>query len=323
MSKIATLNKEGNWHVIDGDIIDGGGGYLFEDLGAKGFSYLLSSDQSFLYAFDSYAESYAPMRIHQLVGDKLVDVTTDAEFQHTLLQSLFLQEEFAEEGEDSWHSNGFLAGWVASSLLVGRGDSAWSKMLSSYDHQSDFATEKCSLNIVLEKCPDDKKLKIAFPSALRQFLAEHNYISDVSHFSVPYEIEPAATTQATPPGINAPPANSHLQTCAGQSEFVRKLIYQSIAGRNVRAGETYDSVSLHQDTTLEDFDANTQKTTCAVTYDIALKALIGRLAEDGNFGRAETLKRQGRRSGGIVSARVRYTVKPTATPGTVFVELMR
>lgn len=323
MTKIASLTKEGSWHIIDGDNLDGDGGYLFEDLRGKGFSYLISWDQSFLYAFDSYAGSLAPMQIHQLVGDKLVNVTTDAEFQHRLLQSLFSQEENAGRGDDSWHSNGFLAGWVASSILVGRGDSAWSKMLANYDHRSDFATEKCSLDIPLEKCPDDKKLKLAFPFALRQFLADHGYISDVSRYTVPYEIEPASPSQPSSPENNSSPVNAHLQLCVGQSELVRKLIYQTFAGRKMRSAETYDSVTLHQDTTLEDFDANTQKTTCAVSYDIALKSLIGRLAEDGNFARAETLNRLGHGSGGVVTARVRYTVKPTATPGTVFVELTR
>lgn len=320
MTKIATLTKEGSWHVIDGDNLDGDG-YLFEDIGGKGFSYLVTADQSFFYAFDSYAGSYAPTRIHQLVGDKLSDVTTDAEFQHRLLQSLFSEEEYAGEGEDTWHTNGFLSGWVASSILVGRGDSAWSKMLSNYDHQSDFATEKCTVNLPVEKCPEDKKQKLAFPFALRQFLVEHGYISDVSRYPVPYEIEPVAPTQPT--AAASPPVNDRLKTCADHSDFVRKLIYQTFAGRNVHSGETYDSVSMHQDTTLEDFDANTQKITCAVSYDIALKPLIGRLAEDGNFARAETLNRLGRRSGGVVSARIRYTVKPTATPGTVFVELMQ
>ena len=185
LTKIATLTKEGSWHVIDGDTLDGDGGYQFEDLENKGFSYLISLDQSFLYAFDSYAESYSPTRIHQLLGDILVNVTTKPKFQHTLLQSLYLQEEYAGEGDDSWHSNGFLAGWVASSMQVGRGASAWTKMLAKYDHQSGFATEKCTTNAPIEKCPKDKKIKLAFPVALRAFLVDHGYTHDVARYSVP------------------------------------------------------------------------------------------------------------------------------------------
>ena len=66
MTKIANLDKEGDWHVIDGDTLDGDG-YSFEDILGKGYSYLVSNDNAFLYAFDSYAGSYPPIKIHQLV----------------------------------------------------------------------------------------------------------------------------------------------------------------------------------------------------------------------------------------------------------------
>jgi hypothetical protein len=99
-----------------------------------------------------------------------------------------------EEGadEDSWHSNGFLAGWVAASILVDRGKEAWAKMLASYHHQSDFGPQKCITNIPLERCPENKKVRLAFPWALRQFLHDQGYIGDISSWSAPYEVEPAA-----------------------------------------------------------------------------------------------------------------------------------
>ncbi len=198
LTEIAKMAKDEHWRVIDGDTLDGDGGYAFEDILGKKFSYLISIDNAFLYAFDSYAGSYAPIKIQQLVGDQLATVTTDAQFQRKLLQSLYLQEEYAKDSDDNWRSNGFLAGWVASSLLVGRGDAAWTKMLATYDHQSDFATEKCTVDLPVEKCPEDKKVKLSFPFALRQFLADHGYIADVNRFNVPYEVEP-----------QAPPAKPH------------------------------------------------------------------------------------------------------------------
>ncbi len=190
VTKIASLGQGQAWHVVEGEALDGAGGYLFEDIEKAGFSYLLSNDQSFYYAFDSYAGSAAPLRIHQLVGDKLVDVTTQAKFRHRLLQSLYALEEGANE--DSWHSNGFLAGWVAAAILVDRGKEAWVKMLANYDHHSDFGPEKCTDNVPLERCPEGKKVRLAFPWALRQFLHERNYIADVSSWSVPYEVEPGS-----------------------------------------------------------------------------------------------------------------------------------
>jgi hypothetical protein len=65
-------------------------------------------------------------------------------------------------------------------------------MLANYDHQSDFGPEKCITGVPLERCPENKKVRLAFPWALRQFLHDHGYIRDISSWSVPYEVEPAA-----------------------------------------------------------------------------------------------------------------------------------
>lgn len=140
VTKIASLNDAGIWHVIDGDSLDSDACYDFEDLDNAGFNYLVSVDQRFLYEFDSYAGSFAPMRIHRLVGDKLVDVTSDPKFRHRLLQSLYSEEDMTSQGDDVWHSNG---SWRAGSqvpYLVGQGTDAWSKMLSNYDHNSDIGS---------------------------------------------------------------------------------------------------------------------------------------------------------------------------------------
>ncbi len=321
LTKVATLNKEGVWHVVDGDTLDGDGGYVFEDLQAKGFSYLVSSDQSFLYAFDSYAGSLAPIRIQRLAGDTLSDVTKDAAVRSRVLQSLYVDEGAADvSGEDnSWHSNGFLAGWVAGSMLVGRGDAAWSKMLTGYDHNSDFGPDKCTLPLSVDKCPDGKKVKMAFPAALRQHLAEHGYTADPDRLQVPHEVEPKQVSTGAAAPSDAPP---QLQTCARASDTVQKLVYQAFAGRNLRKDEAYDAVVLQGDTTLEGYEPALRKVTCAVTYEVTLRPMIGRLAEDGDMGRAQALSRLARRSGGSASKRIRYTVKPTATAGTEFVELL-
>ncbi|MDR3463050.1 MAG: hypothetical protein P4L76_12125, partial [Beijerinckiaceae bacterium] len=193
VTKIASLDGSGQWRIVDAETLDGDGGYGFEDLDGQGFSYLLSTDQAFYYAFDSYAASIAPPRIHRFEGGRLIDVTANPSLHHRLLQSLYSEEAYATEDPDLWHSNGFLAGWVASSILVGRGDSAWAKMLANYEHQSDFATEKCTNGVPLEKCPADKKVRLAFPAALKQFLIDHEYIGDGAAYRVPYDVEPMSS----------------------------------------------------------------------------------------------------------------------------------
>ena len=190
VTRIVTMDGSGAWHLIDGETLDGGGGYAFEDLGGRGFSLLVSSDQAFYYAFSSFAESSAPLRLHQLVGGRLVDVTSEPRYRHKLLQNLYADETYANATPDLWSSNGFLAAWVAESIMVGQGRSAWTKMLAGYDHHSDFGPDKCLVAQPLEKCPDAKRVKLAFPFALRAFLVEHGYIENASAYPVPYEVEP-------------------------------------------------------------------------------------------------------------------------------------
>ena len=117
----------------------------------------------------------------------------------------------------------------------------------------------------------------------------------------------------------APPA---LQQCVDSSDTARKLIYQNFVGRRLQPGESYDLVTLEGDTTLEANDVGIGRVVCAVTYDLNLKSLVGQLAENGEFKRAEALGRLMRRNGATASTRARYSVKPTATPGETFIELL-
>ena len=231
-----------------------------------------------------------------------------------------------EQGSDS-EANGYLASFVAEEMLLGEGPAAWQKMLTAYDRsETMFGVDKCLIDLPLDKCPDSKKGKLPYPAGLRQFLVEHGYMTDPDNYPVPSETalpieqEPApATVPAEPQAAATPP---QLQRCVDVADTVRKLIYQRFAGRNVTSGETYDDVTLDNDETLEGYDAGIAKVTCAVGYTFVPRALIGRLAEDGNIGRAAMLGRLSRMRGGSLAGRLRYTVKPTATAGTSYIELM-
>lgn len=194
MSKIATRMPDGQWRVVEGETLDGGTGYKFEDLDGDGSNELLSADQSFYYAFDSYAASGAPLRIHALKGDQLVDVTREPAFAHRLAQDLASQMFFAKS-QDQTQTNGFLAGWVAGSILVGKGDTAWATMLKSYDHHPEFGPEVCRRPVPIEKCPEGQSRRLSFPYALRQFLIDHEYIAaNASGYKAPRKFEPETGT---------------------------------------------------------------------------------------------------------------------------------
>jgi serine protease Do len=165
VTAIATESSLNDWRVIQADAIDGWDGYDYEENGSSGESLLVSLDQHFLYAFDSYSASRAPIKIQRLTNGQLVDVTREPWASDRVLQSYFgITPE--NPSDSDWHSNGFLAGWVASSILVGRGQEAWAKMLANYDRETDFPTKKCLLELTLEKCPDSALQVVPFPLAL-------------------------------------------------------------------------------------------------------------------------------------------------------------
>ncbi len=174
ITKIATAQGPDAWHVLDADQLDGEG-YQFADIDNDGAKELISFDNSFLYAFASYADSYAPTRIAKLRGSKLADVTDEPRYRGFLRRKVDAMEADARKHPHLWHSNGFLGGWVAAKSLVGQFDNAWRRMLSSYDRNSDWSLEECTTGEALDKCPKDKVHEQSFPEALRKLLESDSY----------------------------------------------------------------------------------------------------------------------------------------------------
>ncbi len=171
------ITQVGNdWRVIDGELLDGGG-YWFEDIDGDGVYEIISLDNSFHYAYASYAESRAPQRISTLRNGQLQDVTSDPKFTSWLRQNIVALEYQASMDADLWRSNGFLAAWVAYKASVGELDQAWAKMMVSYNSSSDWPLIECMAE--REKngsCPVGKEITLSFPSALRKHLQRAGYI---------------------------------------------------------------------------------------------------------------------------------------------------
>lgn len=175
VTKIATQDaRTGGWAIAEGEALDGGG-YGFEDLDGDGAYELLSGDNSFLYAFGPYASSNAPSSIHWVRGGRLEDVTRHANFASYLRQRLTSMEHGADLEPEHWRDNNYLGGWVAQSILVGRGEQAWARMLQSYDRNAEWSYEVCTVAMPLSKCPEGRKRKTDFPTALQQHLNDGGY----------------------------------------------------------------------------------------------------------------------------------------------------
>ncbi len=162
------------WSLIEGDTLDGGG-YWFEDVDGDGGQELLSVDNRFLYAFDSYAGSFAPIQISKFRYGKVEDVTEEPAMQSRLKQDLAGIEFAAKINPEMWKSNGFLAGWVASKMRLGQGTDAWQVVTENMASVTGFGPQKCTTGQKYEDCPIDNLKEIPVLKALADFLKENGY----------------------------------------------------------------------------------------------------------------------------------------------------
>jgi serine protease Do len=171
---ITKPKDSGGYVLVQGATLDGGG-YGYRDLDGDGAMELVSADNRFLYAFDSYAASFAPWRVNQLRGTSINDLTEQAISNDLRAEYLAYIDFSAKLNPDIWKSNGFLAAWVAVQIRAGNGEDAWQAMLENHDRNSDAGPMKCLTGQTIDQCPVDNLESIPFPKALAQFLQETGY----------------------------------------------------------------------------------------------------------------------------------------------------
>jgi S1-C subfamily serine protease len=166
----------GRWETLNVGEFDSDGPEI-EDLNGDGAVELVGSDDSFDYAFASYAETYAPPKIFRLVGNRILNVSHSPGFRRPILQMLLADQGLATP--DRWRDNGFLGGWVAHNALVGNGAEAWRRMLELYDRNSDWDLSACTVATKdYDPCPEYAKRRRDFPTALGEHLAKNGYSID-------------------------------------------------------------------------------------------------------------------------------------------------
>ena len=175
MTWIATKpDGAAGWSLLEGENLDGGG-YWFEDVDGDGGQELLSVDNRFLYAFDSYAGSFAPIHISKFRYGKIEDVTEESAMQARLKQDLAGIEYAAKIDPGMWKLNGFLAGWVASKMRLGQGTDAWQVETENMASDTGFGPQECTTGQKFEDCPIDNLKEIPVLKALADFLKENGY----------------------------------------------------------------------------------------------------------------------------------------------------
>ncbi|BCP51849.1 hypothetical protein K32_04660 [Kaistia sp. 32K] len=169
---VATKTAKG-WVAVDVGAFDGDGDYL-QDLDNDGVAEIVTVDNRFLYAFDCYACSAAPLVIRTVRDGKVVDVTNEPRFAKAHREWLKQLEDGADP-DQRWKSPGFLAGWVAQSVRAGEGEQAFQALKKHWDLKSDEGEEACLTGPDVDSCPKKDLKVLKFPERLKLFLDQNGY----------------------------------------------------------------------------------------------------------------------------------------------------
>jgi hypothetical protein len=156
-----------------------GSGGSFKDIDGNGSQEFLSYDNSFLYTFSSYADSFPPTQIYNLRQGKLVETTRNyPKYLRERLKSF--EKAIAKlKGSPSGGGNGVLAGYVAQKSLLGEFPEAWEVLLKNYDPESDWGLETYNQNgEEVGHYPD-------FPTAVKALLVKLGYLDASTESRMP------------------------------------------------------------------------------------------------------------------------------------------
>ncbi len=161
------------WVTVNVGEFDGGGDYL-QDIDHDGVAEIVTVDNRFLYTFDCYACSAAPLVIDTVRNGKVIDVSTDPRYLPAHRDWLAELEDTVEPSQ-RWTSPGYLAGWVAAKVRVGEGADAWKALKAHWDTAHDAGEETCLTGDDIDSCPKGKLKVMKFPDRLKLFLDRNGY----------------------------------------------------------------------------------------------------------------------------------------------------
>ena len=148
------------------------------DLDGDGVVDFVQRDNSFLYTFASYAGSFAPPQILNIVGNRTVNVSTRPGFRRLFRDAMNEAGPICVRPEVD--RNGACAGYVAAAARIGQSDAAWTVMLRAYDRDSGWDLPT-GCRVALDRqggCPEASTIRYAnFPDALRAFLVRQGYLA--------------------------------------------------------------------------------------------------------------------------------------------------
>lgn len=167
---VAVALREGkSFRLVDMGDWDGDGVAWPKDVSGDGIADFVFRDQSFLYAFGSYAGSWPPSLIMNIRGGKAVDVSTDPAFRPLYAAELAETRKACLIDGDEF-SGGACAGYLADAARLGQFDAAWAKVARSKSVNGNMYPASCSDSPQTKPCYRD------YSSAVRAFLKAGGYI---------------------------------------------------------------------------------------------------------------------------------------------------
>lgn len=167
------VKLDDGWRVLDGGGYDGEPDHLSpRDIDGDGEEEIVTWDNAFLYAFTSYAGSYAPRKILAIRDGEIADVSHEP--RYASVHRAFLDGEIGEIPEGGSDRNAWLAAWSATQLLLGAPDPL-ARADAEFVADPDWKITRCADPDKADDCPDELQEEIAFPQALRDLLREAGY----------------------------------------------------------------------------------------------------------------------------------------------------
>jgi hypothetical protein len=168
----------GRLKVVDVGLWDGDQIEPPKDVSGDGVADFQMIDNSFLYAFTAYAMSYAPPKILNVLGGKVIDVSTRPEFKPFFEKAMQEARSTCVRSEDGATRNGACAAYVAEAARIGKLNRAWPEMLSAYDASQDWEWPKGCWVGDDNGCPTGQEIVYkSYPEALLAFLKSLGYVA--------------------------------------------------------------------------------------------------------------------------------------------------
>lgn len=168
---------DGNLKIVDLGSWDGDSVDIPKDVSGDGLVDFVMYDNSFLYAFASYADSDAPPKIFNVVHGEVKDVSRNAAFKPLFVKEMNKAAERCKPGL-GMAANGACPAFVAAAARVGKLDQAWPQMLAAYDASSDWDLPTGCAVSAEKGCPSGAEIVYkSYPEALLAFLKREGYVS--------------------------------------------------------------------------------------------------------------------------------------------------